>query len=330
MILRKVFSLFRDYYPRLIAAYVFRRRSHLSFWHDTPSINPDATFNALGPYYMVFGAKADYPGPFDAEGVPILQYHGSVGRQYNPIAIAQYGLGNYNQYCRSKDADRLRRFLQAANWLVLHLERNALGLSVWNHYFDWHYRVPLKSPWYSGLAQGQGLSVLVRAYKETGEEKYASAVQDAFRSFEKPLKEGGVVCQDLSGDVWIEEYIVDPPTHILNGFIWAIWGIWDYWLGTREMYAQELFNETISTLERNLERYDTGFWSLYERPERGDRMLASFFYHRLHIIQLDVLFQMTGRKVFGEYSERWREYERNFLNRMRAGVLKAFFKITRY
>ena len=38
------------------------------------------------------------------------------------------------------------------------------------HHFDFEYRDTLKSPWYSGLAQGQGLSVLVRAYIETDNE----------------------------------------------------------------------------------------------------------------------------------------------------------------
>ena len=31
-------------------------------------------------------------------GIPLLNYHGIIGKQYNPIAIAQYGLGNLNFY----------------------------------------------------------------------------------------------------------------------------------------------------------------------------------------------------------------------------------------
>ncbi len=34
--------------------------------------------------------------PYDASGIPQLDYHGHIGLQYNPIAIAQFGLGNYN------------------------------------------------------------------------------------------------------------------------------------------------------------------------------------------------------------------------------------------
>ena len=36
---------------------------------------------------------------------------------------------------------------------------------------------------------------------------------------------GGVIFEDKKKDFWIEEYIVHPPTHILNGFIWALFGV---------------------------------------------------------------------------------------------------------
>ena len=60
---------------------------------------------------MPFLRKADYPGPFDARGIPLLDYQGSLGRQYNPIAIAQFGLGNFNAFRRSGQAERWEKFL---------------------------------------------------------------------------------------------------------------------------------------------------------------------------------------------------------------------------
>ena len=38
----------------------------------------------------------------DADGIPLLDYHGNIGLQYNPIAIAQWGLGNFNLFLRSQ------------------------------------------------------------------------------------------------------------------------------------------------------------------------------------------------------------------------------------
>ena len=213
---------------------------------------------------MAFAEKADYHGPYDASGIPQLDYHGHIGLQYNPIAIAQFGLGNYNLWKSGGDLSRRAKFFLIADWLGSHLEQNAHGLSVWNHHFDWEYRDTLKAPWYSALAQGQGISVLVRAYKESGEARYLEFARQAFASFQQPIENGGVAFTDVAGDLWFEEYIVSPPTHILNGFIWALWGDHDYVLATRDDSAQDLFLRGVRTLVRNLDRYDLGFWSLYE------------------------------------------------------------------
>ena len=43
---------------------------------------------------------------------------------------------------------------------------------------------------------------------------------------------------DEHGNLWFEEYIVSPPTHILNGFMWAAWGVYDYFLATGDPTAQ--------------------------------------------------------------------------------------------
>ena len=145
------------YYRRLFAAYLTSQRSHLTFWYEVPEVNESFHPGELDEYYMTFTAKADYPGAYDQAGIPLLNYHGKVGTQYNPIAIAQYGLGNYNLFHRTGDAERRRKFLAVADWLVTNLEQNLAGLWVWNHHFDWEYRTSLKAPWYSALAQGQGI-----------------------------------------------------------------------------------------------------------------------------------------------------------------------------
>src|SRR5229473_2563833 len=182
------------YYRRIFRAYLAPGPSQLTFWHDSPQMNPRALRDSLGEYYMSFARKADYRLHCDSPGIPLLDYHGRIGLQYNPIAIAQWGLGNYNLFRRTGNDERKRKFLAASDWLCAHLEQNSFGVWVWNHYFDWEYRTPLKAPWYSGLAQGQGLSLLVRAHGETGEPAYLNAAQRAFTSFLKATSEGGVTC----------------------------------------------------------------------------------------------------------------------------------------
>ncbi|HEY6371349.1 MAG TPA: D-glucuronyl C5-epimerase family protein [Candidatus Sulfotelmatobacter sp.] len=319
-----------SYYRRIFSAYLIGGKSHLTFWHETPADNPNATPGTLGEYYMLFAEKADYPGFYDSSGVPQLDYHGRIGLQYNPIAIAQYGLGNYNLHRRSSDPERRRKFFIVADWLCSHLEQNAHELAVWNHHFDWEYRETLRAPWYSALAQGQGISVLVRAHKESGDGRYLEAAQSAFASFHVPTKDGGVAFTDESGDLWFEEYIVLPPTHILNGFIWASWGIYDYFLATKDPSAQELFAHAVRTMLHNLDRYDLGFWSLYEQSGTRLPMVASLFYHQLHIVQLRIMHRLTGEDSFARVAARWENYGRSRSKRTRALFYKSAFKLCYY
>jgi hypothetical protein len=319
-----------NYYRRIASAYLLGGRSHLSFWHETPEENPNALANELGEYYMLFREKADYAGPFDSVNIPLLDYQGRIGRQYNPIAIAQYGLGNYNLFRRNGLRAHRDKVFAVADWLVQHLERTPHGLEVWNHHFDWEYRDKLSAPWRSALAQGQGISLLLRAYKESKDSRYLEAARRALASFLKPVGEGGVAFTDDRGDLWFEEYIVTPPTHILNGFIWSMWGIYDYFLVTREGPVQDLFARSIDTLLRNLERYDLGFWSLYEQSGTRLPMVASPFYHQLHIVQLRVMHRLTGERKFAEVADRWETYGRSPGKRTRAICYKSAFKLCYY
>ena len=318
------------YYRRIFSAYLVPGESHLTFWHETPQANPNALIDELGEYYMVFSEKAGYRGHHDSAGIPMLDYHGQIGLQYNPIAIAQWGLGNYNLFRRTGSDESRKKFLIAGDWLCSHLEQNSFGVWVWNHHFDWEYRTALKAPWYSALAQGQAISLLVRAYQETGASSFREAADRGFTGFLKSTEEGGVTFTDKRGNLWFEEYIVSPPTHILNGFIWAAWGVYDYFLATRNSSAKQLFAKAVTTLRANLDRYDLGFWSLYEQSGTRLPMVASPFYHQLHVAQLRVMHQLTGDEIFAHYADRWQNYARSPAKRARALCYKGAFKLCYY
>ena len=130
--------------------------------------------------------------------------------------------------------------------------------------------------------------------------------------------------------MWFEEYIVSPPTHILNGFIWATWGVYDYWLATKDARARSLFDSAVSTIVRNLEKYDLGFWSLYEQSGTRLPMVASPFYHQLHIVQLRAMQKLTGNEAFGRYADRWEGYAESRSKRTRALCYKGAFKLCYY
>jgi hypothetical protein len=279
---------------------------------------------------MTFAHKADYAGPHDDAGIPMLDYLGAIGPQYNPIAIAQYGLGNFNLYLKSGSTERREKSLKIADWLVDNLETNPGGFWVWNHHFDFEYRTPLRAPWYSGLAQGQGISLLVRLFAETKDDRYIDAARRAFKCMQADVSEGGVIFTDEAGHRWIEEYIVDPPTHILNGFMWASWGVYDLALATRDVAVRKVWEDSLTTLKENLKLFDAGYWSLYEQSGTRLKMMASPFYHRLHIVQLRVMAKLTGEPIFAEFADRWSLYQQSRMKRSRALVYKSVFKLCYY
>jgi heparosan-N-sulfate-glucuronate 5-epimerase len=319
-----------QYYWRIFSAYLGSGRSQLTFWHETPEINPRSFTGQFGEYYMLFREKADYAGLYDSNGIPMLDYRGAIGLQYNPIAIAQWGLANYNQCCSTHEEVRAEKAIRAADWLCSNLQQNPQGCWVWNHHFNWEYRETLRAPWYSGLAQGQGISLLLRAHSYSGQEKYREATERAFVALTRSISEGGVLFEDSQGDLWIEEYIVDPPTHILNGFIWALWGVFDLWRARADATAKTILDRGVQTLRLNLRRYDTGYWSLYEQSGTRLKMLASPFYHRLHIVQLRVMAHLTGESEFAKVADRWESYAHRRANRARAVIEKGVFKLLYY
>ncbi len=318
------------YWKRIIQAYVLRSNSQLTFWHESPEVNIDFKTDDIGSYYMKFHQKADYDSSCDMDGIPMLDYKGAIGPQYNPIAIAQWGLGNYNLWISTGSKKRYIKFIKSANWLVENLEENEFGLKVWMHKFDFEYRDTLKSPWYSGLAQGQGLSLLVRAYKETNEKEYENAINEVIKSFKIDIYNGGVNYVDANGFEWIEEYIVNPPTHILNGFIWALWGIYDYNILKKDNSSEKMIKKYLETLENNLENYDLRYWSKYELSNKSIPMIASPFYHKLHIIQLDIMYRLTKKNIFYNYQKKWITQQKNSIYKFMSIVHKSIFKVLYY
>ena len=318
------------YLNRVAAAYLKNEPSQLTFWHELPETDENAFGEDAIEYYQCFFGKADYDAHLDVDGIPLLDYRGHVGLQYNPIAIAQFGLGNFNLWARTGDTARWWRAENAADWLVRKLEPNDDGVPVWKHAFDWEYRDLLRAGWYSALAQGQGISLLCRVHRASGRDVYLRAADAAFASLLHPVEEGGVTLPDGDDGTWLEETIVEPPTHILNGFLWALWGVRDYALATGEQRAWALHDRCVRTLLRHLPSYDCGFWSLYEQSGTRLPMLASPFYHRLHISQLRITARLLDSPELAATADRWQAYADDRSCARRALVQKALFKVLYY
>ncbi len=277
----------------------------------------------------------------DKKGVLLYKIPYTNRFDYYPVDIAQFSLAHYEEYLSTKSEYNKEFFMKNVKWLYNNLViENRIG--VWKHNFELPYGYNFRIPWVHGMAQSLGMSALLRASFLTGEEIYKNVIPLILKSFEKEIEGGGVKFVDNNGNVWFEEYGVIPPTHILNGFMFILIGLWevDEYLGIPE--AEDLLISGLETLKKNLDKYDMKVWSLYDLLHKYP---APENYHNLHILQLQVLHDLTGDELFLEYSKKWREYKENHLNKLKVkflrgrihikklgvkGVIKRYIEMRRY
>lgn len=196
----------------------------------------------------------------------------------------------------------------------------------------WRYEVALAKyrigpGWISALAQAQAASVFVRAYLHSAQVEDA----DLARAAVVPLlhDDPPTVVARLKTGAALEETPTRPPSLILNGWIYAAWGLHDVALGLGATEARAMYDDTVSCLASNLERYDAGWWSRYSLYPHRMSDLAKLFYHRLHVDQLRAMAHLTSERAFSDMAERWQSYDTP-PNRLALVAQKAAFVATGY
>jgi hypothetical protein len=92
--------------------------------------------------------------------------------------------------------------------------------------------------------------------------------------------------------------------------------------------AAEAFTAGVATLASMLVAYDVGWWTRYSLFPHLLTDLAKPFYHRIHVIQLEVTAHATGNADLHATAQRWRRYDHP-PNRIGAIAQKGAFVVTR-
>jgi hypothetical protein len=218
----------------------------------------------LGPYYVTFALD-------DALD------------ERHPIALLQLGLEQHARWKRMGDESARESFLAQALWAARAQRETPGGFR-------------------SAMAYGEAISLLLRAYQETGSPMFADRAIDA----SVPL---------------IEEHRDGGSSHVLCGWICGLWALLELSRTAHLDRIGEAYRQSLATLERYLPSYDSGEWSydnLLATPA-GLRP-ATVQRHLLHVAQLNVLVSMTSHELFAVVAERWRRYGASFTGRLRASI----------
>ena len=106
--------------------------------------------------------------------------------------------------------------------------------------------------------------------------------------------------------LWLEEYPSATPTHVLNGFNFALFGLYDYERLTRDPAAKDLLRGALRTIRSFATTFRVpGGISYYDLVHRT----RFAHYHLIHTWQLRALAAISGdswyRSMAAAY---WRDY----------------------
>lgn len=271
-----------------------------------------STSDVRGYYNNLKGKVTIEPNWVDTLYIPKVEVEDGICIEF-PVAIFQYALGCYDLYIETKEAKYLNKFLQLAKWT----SDNQDVLGRWDNF---SYIYP-DNP-YGAMAQGEAVSVMVRAYIETNNKEYLEKSRKAIDFMLLPLEEGGTTYYK-EDDVILMEYTHLPV--VLNGWIFAWWGLYDYVKVSGDKGIYELImQKSLSTLIKYLPRFRNNIWSKYDLGV----MIASPFYHNLHIAQMQAMSAITKEPIFYEYAKKWENQYKNPFVKLLATTIKAYQKIT--
>lgn len=228
------------------------------------------------------------------------------------VSITLRGRGSVDNITLANNA-HIAQFYYAANWLVRHQDdQGGWPIMVTRKLASGYLELP--PGWYSAMAQGQAMSLLVRAYLRSQNPRYLDSALRATAIFDIPSSEGGVLAKFADVYPWYEEYPTTPSSFVLNGFIYSLLGLYDLKVTAPSNLADDasrLYTQGLKSLKTLLPFFDTGSGSIYDLRHYTLGVapnLARWDYHTTHINQLLLLCTVNDDPFFKETATRWIGY----------------------
>lgn len=247
----------------------------------------------------------------DTNGIPINTHHGS--QHYNPVTIAHYALELYSILIHDGENEVIEnKFKKIIAWCLAAQKPDGGWPFSFDHLFFKDRVKVLYAPWYSALSQGMMISALARAAIRYHFD-YETSMRRSLDIILRDVEHGGVKRRLLGQYVMYEEYPTDPPSCVLNGFMFCLIGLYDGHHVTGNEAYRDAFEDGLLTLEALLPLYDLGRGSSYDLTHVSSRIegpnQARHSYHRLHIQLLSTIDTLANGR-FSRITTRWDAYLR--------------------
>ena len=272
--------------------------------------------NSFAFYYVEMKGKYYWRGKISENQVPILWFP-ELGIYIEfPSMVIQWGLGAVEVYSEDNDLISKDCILRCYEWIKKNLdEKGALN----NHFIQIDSAAGYTSNM-SDMTQSLAISFVCRAH-------FLGFIDE---------QEAKIVCKNLANpiiarilresnfevtkkkNIYLYEYYMKEKYLVLNGWIFTIFGLIDLKKLNYDQVTDSILINTISTLIDFLPK----FLNLKEKQ----RILTHPTYHDLHIIQLDILYEITKKNEFLKYANLFRE-SNNFYNRFKYTTMKIIEKL---
>lgn len=220
-------------------------------------------------------------------------------KYYNPVSMSQKAINLFDRYWQVGDSLYLDYAQRHRDALADLMNEDAL----FEYRINWHHRlnIQLIDPWYSGMAQGQALSLLSRLAFYADDSIACEMANRVYATmdFNEEISDE-VVCIE-NNYAWIEEYPANPPDHTFNGFMFAIIGLYDYYhLLNNDEEVRSVLSSYLTTVNDNMYLFrHEGTASYYcLRHHHTD-----LFYHKIHIQQLEYFTKITLDSSFAKFAD---------------------------
>lgn len=273
-------------------------------------------FRELSKLYLSANLK------FDAQGVPRFNYaivpspNNKAGLIYSITYICWYALSRLHDYLEDDDPRAKDDFLKQADWL---LDNNTVSGSMvcWQITFPWNvYGIWLPVPRVSSMDQGLAVSVLVRAYLLTSDERYLEIAKKAEPFYDVSLDEGGFKATLRDGSIFYEMYPSGKLSMILDGHIFSLMGLYDLYSVTKDKKTRQRFDSAVATVVDNIAYWNWwDMWSWF-----GCLYLSSVMYHKINLCWLRVLSEISDKDELRILADKW---ERGYTDK----ILRLYLKL---